>query len=99
MSSASPPSMDGISDMAPLDQTVTLRIKGTNGRGFEVQANRSDTILSVKQMLETRCPDWTSSKIMLVYSGREMEDEKTIGDYCAQDVTMAVFLRVVLPSD
>jgi hypothetical protein len=107
MSSASPLSTDGISDMTPLpadqtvtDQTVTLRIKGTTGRGFEVQANRSDTILSVKQMLvEKRCTDRKCSQILLVYAGLEMEDGKTIGDYCAQDFTMAVFLRVVQPLD
>jgi hypothetical protein len=51
----------------------------------------------VKQVLEERCSDWKSSKVLLVYSGKEMEDGKTIRDYCAQDVTMAVFVRLVQP--
>jgi hypothetical protein len=90
-----PPSMEGVSDMAPLpaDHTVTLRIKcTTNGRVLEVRANKTDTVASVKQLLAVRTGG-KSDELLLIYCGKEMEDDKKIRDYCAQDMTMAIFLR------
>jgi hypothetical protein len=75
---------------APIE--VTMRIKRTSGQGFDVLASRTDTIALVKQRLGELTGRNTES-MLLIYSGKEMEAGKTIKDYCAQDITMAIFLR------
>jgi serine/threonine protein kinase len=77
---------------AALRQTVTLCIKGTNRGGFEVQVNMTDTVALVKQQLGERLGR-KKDKMLLTYSGKTMQDDKMILDYCAQ-ATMAIFLHI-----
>jgi hypothetical protein len=72
--------------------TICLTVKRTTGKGLQLTVFRSDTILTVKLHLEKL----TNSKIadmMLLYAGVEMDDEKQVQEYCAQDGTLAVFFR------
>ena len=76
---------------------ISINIRSLDGSSFTLEAERSDSVLSVKEViLSIAKRDWPANTARLLYLGRNLDTSKTLGE-CGMTEGQAVTLHLMAP--
>lgn len=68
-----------------LTSTFQVFVKGMRGRVMTFQMHRSESVLSLKLRIQESEEPLPVDNQRLIFAGKQLEDSKTMGDYCISD--------------
>ncbi|KAG7664826.1 uncharacterized protein J8A68_001643 [[Candida] subhashii] len=68
-----------------MSDTITITIKSTGDKKYEVTFDPSITVLELKELIAQQAPDIPASRQRLIYSGKVLKDNETVSSYKVQN--------------
>jgi hypothetical protein len=77
-----------------IQELFTIQVKSMTGRLHAITVNPSMTVLELKSLIE-KVEQYAPDQQRIVYSGKQLSDEKQLKDYSIQpDVTIHLIIRL-----